>query len=111
MKRVAVIVLGIWVCLSAGVARAETPPEPAARTSEQVPVQQNGQEAKDGAGAMQASPDNRASLLSIVLVAGVMIVVGRAAIAFAKNKMDAELLAAKAQADLDQADRDAQAKG
>ncbi|MDX9886883.1 hypothetical protein [Thauera sp.] len=48
--------------------------------------------------AMAAAPqdDNRASLFSIILVAGVMIVLVKLVIAFAKKKMEEEIQATQA---------------
>ena len=61
--------------------------------------------------AMAASSEdgNRASMLYIVLVAGVMIVAMKLVIAFAKKKMEADLEAAKEKSGTKAQDDDSQA--
>ncbi|APR03913.1 hypothetical protein Tchl_1054 [Thauera chlorobenzoica] len=66
MKYVAAVLAGSCMCLSSAAAIAATPQE-----------------------------GTRASMLSIILVAGVMIVAVKLAIAFAKRKMEADIKAAQ----------------
>ena len=63
------------------------------------------------AAAMAASSEggSRASMLSIVLVAGVMIVAVKLVIGFAKKKMEADLQAAKEKSGAKAQDHDSQA--
>ena len=55
--------------------------------------------------ATSAASDNRASLLHIVLVGGLLIVVGNVAIFFAKRKMEKEAEAAKEKADAERQEK------
>ena len=73
------------------------------------------QEDKDGSAGpavevMQADPGNRASLLYIVLIAGVMVVLVKMAIAVAKKKMEQEAAAAQARIDGEDQRRTSQTK-
>lgn len=61
--------------------------------------------------AQEDVSSGRASLLFIALLAGVVILIGRTAIAIAKNKMDKEAAAAKAHADLEARKSESETKG
>ena len=68
---------------------------------------------KEGAKAAvtEADPGNRASLLYIVLVGGVMVVAMKMAIAYSKKKLEEEREAAREKAALEERQKRSQAKG
>ena len=63
--------------------------------------------------AMAAAPqeDNRASMLSILLVAGVMIVVVKLVIAYARKKMEEDIQAAQEKPGSEARENDSQSNG
>ena len=63
--------------------------------------------------AMAAAPqeDNRASMFSILLVAGVMIVVVKLVIAYAKKKMEEDIQAAQEKPGSEARENDSQSNG
>ena len=63
--------------------------------------------------AMAAAPqeDNRASMLSILLVAGVMIVVVKLVIAYARKKMEEDIQAAREKPGSEARENDSQSNG
>lgn len=96
MKYMAAVLISLCIHFSAGAAVAATPAEEKSAAS--VPTLEN-QKAKERPTAEAPKPttDNRASMLSIILVAGVMIVGVKLAVALAKKKMEEEIQAAKAE--------------
>lgn len=61
--------------------------------------------------AQEDVSSGRASLLFIALLAVVVILVGKTAIAIARNKMEKEIAAARAQADLEAQKSESDTKG
>lgn len=82
MKYVAAVLAGSCMCLSSAAAIAATPQE-----------------------------GTRASMLSLIVVAGVMIVAVRLAVAFAKRKMEADIKAAQEKPGADAQKNDSQTEG
>lgn len=82
MKYVVAVLAGSWMCLSSAAAVAATPQE-----------------------------GTRASMLSIIVVAGVMIVAVKLAVALAKRKMEADINAAREKPGADAQKNDSQAEG
>ena len=74
MKYMAAVLMSFCILLSTAPAVAATPADDKPAASAQAPDTQQAKESPT-AEAPQAALDNRASMLSILLVAGVMIVV------------------------------------
>lgn len=111
MNHIMAVLIGFCVLLSSGTAMAAGAGQEGVTASAQAVVQQ--QEMKEGtkAAAVEANPGNRASLLYIVLIGGVMVVVMKMAIAYAKKKMEEEREAAREKSALEERQRKSQAKG
>jgi hypothetical protein len=101
MKHMAALLIALCVCLPNGMALAAAAQEQRAVAEGQAPDRQNDKAGKETAAAevARAAPDNRASLLHIVLAGAVLIVVGNMVISFAKRKMERDMEAAKEKAD------------
>ncbi len=97
MKHMAAALIGLCVLLSSGAAVAATPQEGKARAEVQTHDRQDKQ--SPGAESLEQDPGNRASLLSLILVGGVMVVAVKLAVAFAKKKMEEDIRIAQAKAD------------
>ncbi|MCK2089376.1 hypothetical protein MXC99_14480 [Thauera aromatica] len=82
MKYVAAVLAGSCMCLSSAAAIAATPQE-----------------------------GTRASMLSLIVVAGVMIVAVKLAVALAKRKMEADIKAAREKSGADAQKNDSQTEG
>ena len=110
MNYVMAALIGFCVFLSSGAAVAAGTPEGTAKV--QAADEQKDKDASAGPAAevMQADPGNRASLLYIVLIAGVMVVLVKMAVAVAKKKMEEEAAAAQARIDGEDQQRKSQTK-
>jgi hypothetical protein len=103
--------LGFCFLLSSGTVVAASTQEGAAKV--QAADEQKDKDGSAGTATevMQADPGNRASLMYIVLVAGVMVVLVKMAIAVAKSKMEEEVAAAQARIDGEDQQGQSQTKG
>ena len=93
MKHLAAVLIGFIVYFSSGTTLAAAPQDENTAAKVQAPKIQVIIEEKKSqrAESMEADPSNRASMLYILLVAGVMIVVVNIIISFAKKKMEEDI--------------------
>lgn len=93
MKYLAAILIGFIVYFSSGTALAATAQDENAASKVQAPKMQKiiGEKKSQRAESMEADPSNRASMLYILLVAGVMIVVVNIIVSYAKKKMEEDI--------------------
>ena len=110
MNWIMAVSIGFCVLLSSGTAMAAGAGQEGGMASVQVPAQQ---EKKEGAktAVTEADPGNRASLLYIVLIGGVMVVAMKMAIAYGKKKLDEEREAAREKAAREERQKKSQAQG
>ena len=92
MKYIAAVLIGFIVYFSSGVTLAATPQSENTAVSAQVSENQGNMTRKETQSANTTKPgtSNRASMLYILLVAGVMIVVVNLIVSYAKKKMEEE---------------------
>ena len=111
MNWIMAVSIGFCVLLSSGTAMAAGAGQEGGMASVQAPAQQ--QEKKEGAktAVTEADPGNRASLLYIVLIGGVMVVAMKMAIAYGKKKLDEEREAAREKAAREERQNKPQAQG
>lgn len=94
MNRIQAVLIGCGVLLASGTAMAAGAAQGGAT-----------------AAVTQADPGNRASLLYIVLIGGVMVVAMKMAIAYGKKKLDEEREAAREKAAREERQKKSQAQG
>ncbi len=110
MNHIMAVLIGLCVLFSSGAAMAAGAGQEGAAVGVQASAQQ--QERKEGATVevMEADPGNRASLLYIVLIGGVMVVGMKMVIAYGKRKLEEEREAAREKSALEEQQRKSQAK-
>ena len=110
MNYIMAVLIGFSVLLAGGTAMAADAGQDAATARAQVLDPQQGKEVAKAA-VTEADPGNRASLLYIVLIGGVMVVAMKMAIAYGKKKLEEEREAAREKAALEERQKRSQAKG
>lgn len=113
MNYIMAVVIGFCVLLSGGTAVAASAGDEkgAAGAPALDPQRDAGKTGGSKAEMMKADPENRASLLYIVLIGGVMVVVMKMAIAYGKRKMEEEREVAREKSALEERQKKSQAKG
>ena len=111
MNYIMAVLIGFSVLLAGGTAMAAGTGQDGATAGAQVLEPQQGKKEGAKAAVTVADPGNRASLLYIVLVGGVMVVAMKMAIAYGKKKLEEEREAAREKAALEERQRSSQAKG
>ena len=92
MKYLAALLIGFIVYFSSGTALAATAQDENTASKVQAPkIREVIKEKDQRAESMEADPSNRASMLYILLAAGVMIVVVNIIVPFAKKKMEEDI--------------------
>lgn len=110
MNYIMAVLIGFSVLLAGGTAMAAGTGQDGATAGAQVLEPQQGKKEGAKAAVTEADPGNRASLLYIVLVGGVMVVAMKMAIAYGK-KLEEEREAAREKAALEERQKRSQAKG
>ncbi len=97
MNYIAAVLIGLIVYFSSGVTLAATPQSETTAASAQVSENQGNMTRKETQNANTTKPgtSNRASMLYILLVAGVMIVAVNLAVSFARKKMEEDIKVAQ----------------
>lgn len=97
MKYIAAVLIGFIVYFSSGVTLAATPQSETTAASAQVSENQGNMTRKETQNANTTKPgtSNRASMLYILLVAGVMIVAVNLVVSFARKKMEEDIKVAQ----------------
>ncbi|HRV78602.1 MAG TPA: hypothetical protein P5537_10950 [Thauera sp.] len=111
MNYIMAVLIGFSVLLAGGTAMAVGAGQDGATAGAQVLEPQQGKKEGAKAAVTEADPGNRASLLYIVLVGGVMVVAMKMAIAYGKKKLEEEREAAREKAALEERQKRSQAKG
>lgn len=111
MNYIMAVVIGFSVLLAGGTAMAAGAGQDGATAGAQALEPQQGEKEGAKAAVMEADPGNRASLLYIVLIGGVMVVAMKMAIAYGKKKLEEEREAAREKAALEARQKRSQAKG
>ena len=96
MKYLAALLIGFIVYFSSGTALAATAQDENTASKVQAPkIREVIKEKDQRAESMEADPSNRASMLYILLVAGVMIVAVNLVVSFARKKMEEDIKVAQ----------------
>ena len=111
MSYIMAVVIGFSVLLAGGTATAAGAGQDGATVGAQALEPPQGEKEGAKAAVMEADPGNRASLLYIVLIGGVMVVAMKMAIAYGKKKLEEEREAAREKAALEARQKRSQAKG
>lgn len=111
MNYIMAVLIGFSVLLAGGTAMAVGAGQDGATAGAQVLEPQQGKKEGAKAAVTEADPGNRASLLYIVLVGGVMVVAMKMAIAYGKKKLDEEREAAREKAAREERQNKSQAQG
>ena len=101
MKYLTTVLMSFMLSFSSGFTLSATVQAENTALSAQVPENQGSRTGKEikSTNTMEADTSNRASMLYIILVAGVMIIVVNMIVSYAKKKMEEEAKAAQEKSD------------